>query len=268
MSRWIELPQLAAIRMTGSDAGAFAQAQFTADSATISDQFWHPLAWCDPKGRVLSFMLANRSHAGIDLIVPAVQLDFMANRLPVYAIGRQVSFEPTANVRGTFAPQSSDASLAFDPARALSVAPADPCPEHAAASNWRYHDLRCALPWLQPDTAGRHLPQSLGLEPLGAISYDKGCYPGQEIIARVHYLGRSRYRTVALRLDQIAEIAANSAVYAGERKAGNWLWGTRWTQVTLGLAVVDDALQPEANLTVETASGRISGQVTPVDQLC
>jgi folate-binding protein YgfZ len=55
---------------------------------------------------------------------------------------------------------------------------------------WKLTELRAGISWLCPETSGQFLPQWLGFDQLGAVNYRKGCYPGQEIVARTHYLGK------------------------------------------------------------------------------
>ena len=61
-------------------------------------------------------------------------------------------------------------------------------------ARWRLDDLRCGIPRLSPEQTDRWTPHMLALDRLDAFSLRKGCYPGQEIIARTHYLGRSKRR--------------------------------------------------------------------------
>ena len=51
-------------------------------------------------------------------------------------------------------------------------------------------ELRKGISWMCPETSGQFLPQMLGFDSLGAVNFRKGCYPGQEIVARTHYLGK------------------------------------------------------------------------------
>ena len=57
---------------------------------------------------------------------------------------------------------------------------------------WHLLDIRAGIPWLNGNTTEQFLPQELNLEELGGLTYSKGCYPGQEVIARVHYRGKSK----------------------------------------------------------------------------
>ncbi|MDD1641600.1 MAG: tRNA-modifying protein YgfZ, partial [Methylococcaceae bacterium] len=62
---------------------------------------------------------------------------------------------------------------------------------------WRYLDILAGMPWLTTETSEEFIPQMLNLDILGGISFNKGCYTGQEIVARTHYLGKTK-RTMFL----------------------------------------------------------------------
>jgi folate-binding protein YgfZ len=82
--------------------------------------------------------------------------------------------------------------VAKDPAPAPSEMP-DPA-QAAARSAWRLADIACGLPEVQPATRATFVAQMLNLDVLGGISFTKGCYTGQEVIARAHYRGRVKRR--------------------------------------------------------------------------
>src|SRR5690625_3154170 len=88
--------------LRGSDARVSSQSQFSA----IADEFvcshYSPLAWCDPKGRVLAFMLACADDSGINLVLPDAQYETIRKRLAQFTIGRKVEVAPLAPVAATF----------------------------------------------------------------------------------------------------------------------------------------------------------------------
>ena len=101
-------------------------------------------------------------------------------------------------------------------------------------------EIRLGIPAIAPATAERFVAQMLNLDVLGAVSFDKGCYPGQEIIARVHNLGgvKRRARRYALRA---AAPAPGSAVASGEQAVGEVLRTAPTQEGCELLAVVDQA---------------------------
>ncbi len=86
------------------------------------------------------------------------------------------------------------------------------------AAEWRYADIAAGLPWIEAATQDAFIPQSVNLELIDGVSFKKGCYPGQEIVARSHYLGKVKRRTVAgLATGTDALVQAGADVYHSER---------------------------------------------------
>lgn len=199
MSDWFHLPHLSVVRIEGEDARLFAHSQFTSAFNDAETGGWRLTAWCNPKGRVAAVILARPHENHVDLVIPAGQCATVASQLRLYAIGRKVSLSEGSGVCGCLAGGDPATQLAIDPGRRLDLERADSETSEALAHQWRLQDLRAGLAWLRPETSTRFLPQALGLEARGGLSYKKGCYPGQEIIARVHYLGKARDRLSAFR---------------------------------------------------------------------
>lgn len=204
MVNHIHLSHLSGLRLTGEDAVAFAHSQFCSDIRTQAGNVWQLTAWSDAKGRCLSTILLQTHQDGVELIFPRT-LDELLGRLRLFTIGRKVSLSTPMAVFGSresSPPNQQAGRIAMTPERYLWLEPTDAPGQQkgnaAAAGNdpmadWILEDINAGIPWLTPATSGHFLPQYLGLEALGRIDYRKGCYPGQEIIARLHYLGKPKY---------------------------------------------------------------------------
>jgi len=212
MSQLDHIPsvRLRAIEVTGPDAVSFMQSQLTIDVAGIVDSHshprLHPAAWCSPDGRVDAVLLIGVDDERIWLVLPEALAAPMLKRARMFSIGRKVAIEPDVAAYPVLAasPQEPRAlHLALDPQRSLLPGkPGDDAGDGAGplSDEWLQADIESAMPWILPETSRAYLPQMLGLEALGGLSYKKGCFPGQEIIARVHYRGRITRRTVRFRL--------------------------------------------------------------------
>jgi tRNA-modifying protein YgfZ len=269
MSKWFNLPHLAAVRIDGADALAFCQAQFTADMHLIDRFRWQACAWCDPKGRCLIVILASVHEDHVELILPSRQLDLIA-RLRPYAIGRQARISDPLPVSGRFDAEAGDIRVGRAGPRAMQVGhllPVDPAAELA----WRIADLCEPLPWLGPSQSGRFLPQFLDLERSGGLSYKKGCYPGQEIIARVHYLGSVKQQLLGFVLNahdavEQTDLGPLRSVMAdGQAEPVDWL---ALEQGIIGLAVCPIAWQAGLEIQVSVAGRTLAGQMVTSDTLC
>mgnify|MGYP003511505905 CR=1 FL=1 len=88
--------------------------------------------------------------------------------------------------------------------------------ETAGDAAWELADIDDGVPWIHPAVADRETPQALGLERLGAYSVHKGCYPGQEIVARTHFLGRSKRSLLRFRASSSEVPAPGDALDASD----------------------------------------------------
>ena len=162
---------LTAIRIEGTDAVGFLNGQFTTEVAALAIGQAGLSAWCDPRGRAIAtFFLLRRDETF--LLLPGDMKDAFIKRLKMFVLRADVIIAETAPEA---APQW----------------PHLPGMDGDAAETVL---LRRGIPLLHPQTSGRFLPQELNLELLDALSFSKGCYPGQEIIARLRYRGKVKRR--------------------------------------------------------------------------
>lgn len=269
MTNWFHLEHLTALIITGPDAVEFAQAQFSADLDRSIDAGWRPLAWCDPKGRVICVMLAQRAQEQVRLILPAAMADKVGRGLPVFAIGRKVEFENGSYVAGCLQDIEASYTLAFDPRRGLRLVTEVPDGSRESARAWKMADICCGMPWITPKTSGRFLPQEIGLEALEAISYQKGCFPGQEVIARVHYLGKPKRRLDGLTLTQGTIPPPGTALTNDEDAGiGEIINATGDSERVVGLAVLKANVETGSTVRIELDRQSLEARVTAFERLC
>jgi len=230
------LPGHRLITLEGRDAAAFAQAQFMNDVALLEPGQWQWSGWLTPKGRVIAlFALLKRSDEAVWLVLPDANAGDVATALQrfvfrskvridvrddLYAIGR---FGAPAAASGAKFTGDDDAGFELDVGsveapRILRLS-REPAPQDdAAAAAWHAYDLEHGLPRL-PDSQVEHwTPQQLSLDRLRAFSVKKGCYPGQEIVARTHFLGQAKRGLVLLQGD--APLEAGLDMTAGSVAMG------------------------------------------------
>jgi folate-binding protein YgfZ len=214
------LGQLATICVAGADARTFLQGQLSFDIDRLTQQRAE-LACCNSaQGRVQAITwLVERSDCLV-LLLPASMMDSTIARLRKYVLRAKVKIESGTDRLVAYAVDShlardqplrhlehGAASLINWPAangsgRTLMLAaPADSVAVDGAISEaWHLGDIRAGLPQVYSQTHELFVAQMLNLDLLSAISFDKGCYTGQEIIARTHYRGsikRRMFRFVA-----------------------------------------------------------------------
>lgn len=197
----LKLTHLSAIHVSGFDAGSFLHSQLSADVLGLSDGDSVFACYCEPKGRVLALMLVQRVNEGYIVILSSSLATAIIDRLTIYRMRSKVVFDVLDEYTISGVHTHDAAELALEPAymvqisgseQWLVIAPRDITTDTIATrqEEWRVSELSRGITWLNPETSGQFLPQMLGFEALGAINYRKGCYPGQEIVARTHYLGK------------------------------------------------------------------------------
>ncbi|MDH0170506.1 folate-binding protein [Stenotrophomonas sp. GD04145] len=209
------LPGHQLVSLQGVDAAAFAHAQFSSDVLALPQQHWQWSAWLSAKGRTLAvFQLLRLAEDHVMLVFADGDADATASQLQRFVFRRKVKVQLRDDlaVAGAFtAPEAATgAAIAANAGgweldlgsdalpRALRISAADTFPaggpddDAAFALAWRQADLRFGLPRLEQSQREVWTPQQLGLDRLNGYSVKKGCYPGQEIVARTHFLGKAK----------------------------------------------------------------------------
>lgn len=204
----IVLDDLRLLAVTGSDRAGFLQGQLTQDVATARPDATVMAGWADAKGRLqfAGHLLVTRvdTEEALALLVPAEMADALLRRLRLYILRAKVQASllgsPIVGLLGT--PDDPGAAqcvrLPGPGPRYLLLGPAAVAARSHTVSSprstWQLADIRAGLPAIATATTGEFVPQMVNLDLLGGISFAKGCYTGQEIVARMKYLGRVKRR--------------------------------------------------------------------------
>lgn len=233
------LTTLAAIMVSGADARSYLQGQLTADLDRL-DCAGAQLACCNsPQGRVQAvFWVLDRSD-GIVLVLPASLLDATVLRLRKYVLRAKAKIEAAKHFQiGVVARSALPADVTLSEAGSHREiggvsyftlpgvddvlllgpfsAPADAAREH----HWRLSQVRAGLPQVYPETHEAFVAQMLNIDLLGGISFEKGCYTGQEIIARAHFRGTVKRRMFLFHSAGSVPVPG-TRVLSGEQHAGD-----------------------------------------------
>lgn len=237
-------------RVEGPDALTFLNGQFTCDVAALASGRWTWGGYCSPKGRLLATFRLGRQEDAYLLQCPTGQLSELVARLRRYVLRARVTFTlvPGAYRVGTTA--------AADPGQALRTGElrmhgAESCwglgegraalalPEpDAAGVDWSA-DLEAGAPWVFPANAEAFVPQMVDLDRAGGVSFEKGCYPGQEVVARARYLGEVKRHLFRVALPAGPLPAAADPVSLGDRAVGAVLYAATTGDRAAALAVID-----------------------------
>lgn len=240
-----DLSYLSLIGFSGEDAENFLQGQFSNDVRQIGANRSGYGGYCTPKGRLLANFLVWRDESGYRLQLPAELRESIQKRLSMYVLRAKVKVRDASEelvrlgvagvgaesaVRALFgaAPQADHEIVQGGQGVAtrlpggrfeLAVKP-EIAPEAWAAlsqsctpvgtSCWEWLEIRAGIPMITAPTQEQFVPQMANLEAIGGLSFKKGCYPGQEIVARTQYLGKLKRRLY------LANIAAEAAPVAGD----------------------------------------------------
>ena len=238
------LTHLGVIRVGGEDAKSFLHNQLTSDINHLAADGAQHSAWCSAKGRMLASFVVWRDGGDYLLSVSADLQAAIAKRLQMYVLRSKVTIADAGLVLlGLSGPQSAAALQAaglprpepmkgaagdgctvirLDETRQFVAVPAERAAavwaKLAAAAlpaglpAWRWLDIRAALPVICEATKEHFVPQMANFERIGGVSFHKGCYPGQEIVARTQYLGKVKRHLYRLRGD--AAMAAGDELYS------------------------------------------------------
>jgi folate-binding protein YgfZ len=241
------LSHLGLLEISGEDAVSFLQGQVTNDVKKLDGSNSQYAGYCSPKGRLLGLFLAFAHADHLHLQMPLSILVPIMKRLKMYVMRSKVVItEKSAdilcfgiagpNAQSTLTtlfnkvPQASQELITLDDATLLRLAGDTPRYQvfthtenaeriwNALSSNctkvgksvWDYLEIQAGIPEIVPATQEAFVPQMVNLDSLDGINFKKGCYTGQEIVARTHYLGKVKRRT------QLAHINTEEIPQAGD----------------------------------------------------
>lgn len=235
----------AVLNVSGTDAREFLQGQLTCDLRQLTPS-QALLGSCNsPQGRVQAVFTLIERKDGIAMILPAAILDATLSRLRKYILRSKVvlrderqrlpvrlaakqavverGFKPLEAVRMHHEDGGISILRWHDSAQERYLVIGDDAvnmSREISASDWQLADIRAGIPHVFPATHETFTAQMLNLDLLGGISFDKGCYTGQEIIARTHYRGAVKRRM--LRFSAACEPpSSGTRVLANDEHAGD-----------------------------------------------
>ena len=203
------LTDLGVIRAQGADAAAFLHGQLTTDFASLALSEARLAGFCSAKGRLMATLIAwKAADDEILLALPAELLPPVLKRLSMFVMRAKCKLsDATAELPLWGVAEAASEGLAWSrdgaairlppaPGAALflTLQPAPALPVLALA-DWQWLSLQSGLPWITAATSEQFVPQMVNLELLGGVNFKKGCYPGQEIVARSQYRGTLKRRS-------------------------------------------------------------------------
>ncbi len=278
----IKLENWSVIQISGNDVTNFLQGQLTCDTTQITEQQSSLAALCNHQGRVLAiFLLFKRNNEFYALLPSAIKeqfiqhlakfavfskttlVDVTESTLVVAFVGDQIeilvesyfSNLPTSPYETTHEndftvcqlPMTTSCYIGFGPRdHENHLAKAAPfCNDDAL---WQAACILSGFPTLQAETIGIATPHMLNLPNLNAVSFSKGCYVGQEIIARTHYLGKAKRQLCLLSFEKTFALKSGDTVSSQGQEVGTIINDISLKASHYALAIIqDNALEQELN---------------------
>ena len=238
------LPHLSVLQVRGKDSTTFLQGQTTCDISKLSPSKASLGAICNHKGRAIAIFLILTEEQGYRLILPTSMVSTVAQKLRMFILRSDVRIQESSDeqyLAGLSFSDSTPAELAD--VMSSSHAPFEVThqdtmtavqlgqhrnllllqAEHATAlwetivdqkgfsesgpDLWILQDILDGIPWIETQTREQFVPQMINLDLLGGISFEKGCYTGQEVVARMHFLGnlKKQMYLAACNINQLPE---------------------------------------------------------------
>jgi folate-binding protein YgfZ len=237
------------IRVRGEDARSFLQGQLTNDIESVSADQAQLSAWCTPKGRILALFLLFEHSGDLHLQLPRERMDAVLKRLRMFILRARVSLDDVSDslaVAGAWGeclterleriPGKNFGTLSRDGLTLIRFPGKTPRVQIvgdrnaladfwqkmedegslASEEGWDLQNIRAGVPGVVDATAEAFIPQMLNLDVLNGISFTKGCYTGQEVVARMKYLGQLKRRMYLARLEDDSPLSAGDGIWSPE----------------------------------------------------
>jgi folate-binding protein YgfZ len=246
-----DLTHLGFIAVSGNDAQSFLQNQLSNDIRQVSEQRSQLNAYCTAKGRALALFRVFQFRDTYYLQLPAERIEATLKRLQMFVLMSKVTLQDASGQFVAFGlagpnaaqllqnitssiPQQEDTCISTENLLISRIRGQQPryivagdfaalsaawnrlkdnsviCGNHA----WSYLDIQAGLPQIYAENVEEFVPQMLNLHSIDGISFQKGCYPGQEVVARMHYLGKLKRRMYLAHTDSEQPPRAGDPVFA------------------------------------------------------
>lgn len=244
-----DLSSIAFLRISGDDARDFLQNLTSNDVKHLDEKSAQHNSTCSPKGRMLASFLAFKMDGDYILQMPKEMTAKVKKHLSMYIFRSKVSISDADLSAIGLSGKDAISLLESVPESVMGVSVFDSGvvirlsesrfeivaePENAARIRenlekdcekgtlpyWERLEILDAIPVVLPETEGLFVPQMANFELIGGVSFQKGCYPGQEIVTRTHFLGKIKRRMVLAHVDSEIEPAPGEEVYCGEEASG------------------------------------------------
>ncbi len=255
------LEHLSIINIAGEDADEFLQGQMTQDTQSINDGLFHLTSFCNAQGRVISTALIHRSEDLFRLILNIDLRDELSNHLQKYILRSKVNIQTSEEL--IFGIHQKDIrnnkeeyiSLSNDHQRSVFISnnPPEDVDQTISSDDWVECDINTMIPIISNESSLQYIPQMLNLDELKGVSFSKGCYTGQEVVARVQHRGRVKKRMYKISIKETDLVTPHSQIMDQTKPVGNIVISKEIANDCICLAVINQ-VDSSSELTVNEKS--------------
>ena len=265
---FVHLNSRALIKVSGSDAETFLQGQLSNDINKLDSSSVQLNAYCQHQGKILSLIWVMRNDKDFFISLPLDLLESIKPRLQMFVIMSDVVIEDisTEYIQVGSIGEAHQKALVINDKLSLIIAHREDINKFSIESkdNWDMACINSCLPEIFLKTSEKLVPQMLNLDiDEFGVNFSKGCYPGQEVVARLHYLGSAKRRLFAFESSSEAHIgdslycpSSNSAKARGARykSSGIVIFRIKYNSYFYCLATLEVELQ-DAKITLNNEQG-------------
>lgn len=253
------LPEFSVIEVKGDDAVSFVHGQVTNHVNHLGNAF-RLAAYCQPKGRILSLMRIFQRDDALYLIMPKDLVEGFIKRFSMFILRSKVSLRVAEElcVAGALSPSFTLPKLdqclingyltiarvadAQGQSRAMIIGSKDDIEAFTSlegtSSFWFASEIYAGIPWVFETTKETFIPQWINLDLIGGVVFNKGCYPGQEVIARVQHIGSTPRRMKRIHAKASVTISPNDDIVQENLPVGNIVMAVSSNSETVALAEI------------------------------
>jgi folate-binding protein YgfZ len=219
---FVHLKNRALLRVSGTDAETFLQGQLSNDISKLDALSVQLNAYCQHQGKILALFWVTKNEDSFFLSFPSDLLEVIKPRLQMFVIMSDVVIEDVTkeHIQIGSINESNQKALAINEKLSLIIADKDDISELSIESidHWDKACVDSLLPEIFLVTSEKLVPQMLNLDidEIG-VNFSKGCYPGQEVVARLHYLGSAKRRLFAF--ESSSEVNLGDSLYCPSSKS-------------------------------------------------
>jgi len=254
MDSVFELESCTFIDIVGADCEKFLKGQLSINANKLEAHKAKLAAFCNPKGRVVSLFHIHLTNEGVRLILPKEIVDSTVAHLKKYIVFFKAEIKAATSFVRLLASNMEEEQSEVNNSSViiadtgLSVFTdneiTDTCSDKTTIQNqqWYWQLASNRIPWLTAESVEQFLPHNLNLPKLSAVDFNKGCFTGQEVIARMQYKAKLKQHMQLLKCESSLTFEPKIKLIQEDKSVGEVICSANKEQETLILALLKDSV--------------------------